>query len=111
MARKTVGKASRTSPQLVVRLSDQQDEDLKAAAEGLDLDVSNLVRMILTEHLSEYIHRGLKAKKKLREARAELESSTTDATESDESEGGATASASDPQGSPSTQVGERNIEL
>lgn len=71
MPRKKDDKPARGSPQLVVRLSAQLDKDLRAAAGGLDLDVSNMVRMLLTEHLGDYIRRGVRARKELREARAE----------------------------------------
>lgn len=53
--------------QLVVRVSDQLNVDLRTASEGLGVDVSNLVRMILTEHVSEYLERGSRAKKRLQD--------------------------------------------
>ncbi len=69
--RKAAGSVG-AAPQLVVRVSRELDGDLRAAAAALDIDVSNLVRMVLTEHLGEYIERGVLARKKLREARAKL---------------------------------------
>ena len=76
MPRKKTDPPARGSPQRVVRLSDRLDRDVKAAA-GLDLDVSNLVRMVLTAHLGEYIDRGRRARQALRDGRAAAESEQT----------------------------------
>ena len=66
MARKAKAKLGmkRTTktPQLVVRVSGELDGHLRAAAQGLGLDLSGLVRMMLTEHVAAYIERGLAAK-------------------------------------------------
>lgn len=58
MPRKKSSKAMHQSIQLVVRVPEVLERDLMLAAEGLGLDQSNLVRMILTEHVAEYIERG-----------------------------------------------------
>lgn len=58
---------------LIVRLSQRQDEDLRIAAEGLGLDVSNLVRLIFIEQVPAYIERGREAKLRAEAARANVE--------------------------------------
>ena len=68
MPKRKAANPAGTAPQLVVRVSRELDGDLRAAA-ALDIDVSNLVRMVLAEHLGGYIERGVLARKKLREAR------------------------------------------
>ena len=57
---------------LIVRLSQRQDEDLRIAAEGLGLDVSNLVRLIFIEQVPAYIERGRDAKLRAESARAKV---------------------------------------
>ncbi|MFO0798287.1 MAG: hypothetical protein U0804_12490 [Gemmataceae bacterium] len=58
---------------LIVRVHEQVDLDLRTAAEGLGVDVSNLVRMIFVERLPEYIERGLDARRRAEAARAKAE--------------------------------------
>jgi len=58
MPRKKGDKPKTRSPQLVVRIPDLLEKDLLSAADGLGVDLSNLVRMILTEHVGEYSERG-----------------------------------------------------
>ena len=65
MPRTKGGAVGPKAMQLVVRLNVQLDADVRAAAEGLGIDVSNLVRMVLTEHIAEYIGRGLSARKRV----------------------------------------------
>jgi hypothetical protein len=54
---------------LIVRISERQDEDLRIAAGGLGMDVSNLVRLLFTEHVPEYIARGEDAAQRAASAR------------------------------------------
>jgi hypothetical protein len=62
---------------LIVRISQQQDEDLRIAAEVLGLDVSNLVRVLLTEHLPDYMARGKDAANRAAAARVKAATSKT----------------------------------
>src|SRR6266545_2942615 len=57
---------------LIVRLSEQQDGDLRVAAESLGMDVSNLVRLIFTEHLPSYMERAENAAQRAAAARAKV---------------------------------------
>jgi hypothetical protein len=67
--KKGVEPKSRT---LIIRLSEQMDEDLRTTAAGLGIDVSNLVRMIFVEQLPTYIERGLDARRRAKSARAKV---------------------------------------
>lgn len=65
------GKDARSSgPQLVVRITEPLDLDLRCASDLLGVDMSNLVRMILTEHTPDYLKRGFDAKKRSEAARS-----------------------------------------
>jgi len=57
---------------LIVRLTEQLHADLRIGADGLGMDVSNLVRMILVEHVPTYIERGRDARRRAESARAEV---------------------------------------
>jgi hypothetical protein len=57
---------------LIVRLSEQQDDDLRKTAEALGMDVSNLVRLIFTEHLPAYMERAEGAAQRAEAARANV---------------------------------------
>ena len=74
MPRTKGGTVGPKAMQLVVRLNPQLDADVRAAAGGLGIDVSNLVRMVLTEHIAEYIGRGLSARKRVTVAREKVPS-------------------------------------
>lgn len=74
MPRTKSGAVGPKAMQLVVRLNPQLDADVRAAAGGLGIDVSNLVRMVLTEHIAEYIGRGLSARKRTTVAREKVPS-------------------------------------
>jgi hypothetical protein len=64
---------------LMIRISEQQDKDLRIAAEALGLDLSNLVRLIFTEHLPEYMARGEGAARRAADARAKAVKEASDA--------------------------------
>jgi hypothetical protein len=66
---KRKGRSRNVSPQLVVRISEDLDQSLREAASGLELDLSALVRLILVEHVAEYVERGVAAEERLRHAR------------------------------------------
>jgi hypothetical protein len=66
---KTKGRQRKVSPQLVVRISEELDRSLREAANGLELDLSALVRLMLVEHVAEYVERGVAAGERLRRAR------------------------------------------
>lgn len=57
---------------LIVRVSEQIDDDLRAAAAGLGVDVSNLVRLIFSEQLPTYLLRGVDARQRAEAARSKL---------------------------------------
>jgi antitoxin component of RelBE/YafQ-DinJ toxin-antitoxin module len=61
--------ASVGSHVLLVRVNERIDQDLHIAAEGLGIDISNLVRMVLIEQLPTYIERGIDARKRAEAAR------------------------------------------
>jgi hypothetical protein len=56
--------------QIVFRVSRDLHEALLTAGAGLGLDMSNLLRMILAEHVAEYIQRAKKAVAAREQARA-----------------------------------------
>jgi hypothetical protein len=56
------------SVQVVVRLPGSLHNALQAAAVGLGLDMSNLLRLVLSEHIGEYVTRGRKAAAALEQA-------------------------------------------
>ena len=66
---KKAGRRRTVRPQLVVRISEDLDQSLREAADGLELDLSGLVRMILAEHVGAYVERGVAAGERLRHAR------------------------------------------
>jgi hypothetical protein len=47
--------------QVVFRLPQNLHDALQAAAAGLGLDLSNLLRMMIAEHVPEYVERGRRA--------------------------------------------------
>jgi hypothetical protein len=59
-----------TAVQVVFRVPQSLHEAVQAAAQGLGLDLSNLLRMVLSEHVAEYIERGKRAAAALEQARA-----------------------------------------
>lgn len=91
------------SKTLIVRVNGQTDEDLRTAAEGLGLDVSNLVRLIFVEQLPVYIERG-------RDARIRAESARLSASESSAVKKGRPRAKPKPSDS-DEEVPSRNIEL
>ena len=56
------------SVQVVFRLPGGLHAALQAAAVGLGVDLSNLLRMLIAEHVAEYIERGRKAAAALEQA-------------------------------------------
>jgi hypothetical protein len=77
------------STQIVFRLPVPLYEALRAAADSLGLDVSNLLRMMIAEKVPEYIDRGRRAALALAEARRGAPA----AAEADLSQGGPPAAA------------------
>jgi hypothetical protein len=65
------------SLQVVFRVPQELRDALQAAAAGLDIDLSNLLRMMLREHVAEYIERGKRAAAALEQARAGLEAAAS----------------------------------
>jgi hypothetical protein len=61
--------------QINVRLPDDLLADLEFVCEALGLDLSNVVRMMLTEQRHVYLLRAREARQKLEEARKEQEGS------------------------------------
>ena len=55
--------------QVVFRVPRALHDALQAAAAGLGLDLSNLLRMMVAEHVAEYVERGRRAAAALGEAR------------------------------------------
>ena len=55
--------------QVVFRVPRGFHDALQAAAAGLGLDLSNLLRMMVAEHVAEYVERGRRAAAALGEAR------------------------------------------
>ena len=55
--------------QVVFRVPRGFHDALQAAAAGLGLDLSNLLRMMVAEHVAEYVERGRRAAAALEEAR------------------------------------------
>jgi hypothetical protein len=58
------------SVQIVFRVPADLHEALQTAATSLTLDMSNLLRLMITEHVAEYIKRGEQAADDLRNARS-----------------------------------------
>src|SRR3954470_18558403 len=56
--------------QVVFRLPQKLHDALQVAAAGLGLDLSNLLRMMIAEHVPEYIERGHRAATALEQTRA-----------------------------------------
>ncbi len=79
MAKKKPGQQRKAPLQLVVRVSHELDQTLRKAADGLEIDLSALVRMILVEHVGEYIRRGTAARKKVEDALADAADPASDA--------------------------------
>jgi hypothetical protein len=59
--------------QIVFRLPQDLHDALLTAAAGLGLDLSNLLRMMIAEHVAEYIERGRRAAAALEHARAHVQ--------------------------------------
>jgi hypothetical protein len=55
--------------QLAVRVPKALFDALQAAAAGLNVDLSNLVRLALSEHVGEYVERGRRVAAALADAR------------------------------------------
>jgi len=72
MPKRKPGYVRKSLPQLVVRIPEQLDETLRQVVDLLGIDMSGLVRMILTEHAAEYVERGLAARDRLRAAKEKL---------------------------------------
>lgn len=72
MARKKRGKPKLPTHQLVVRLTAEMDHDLRWASEGLGMDVSDLVRMLLKLHLPEYFKKAQDAEALWKEFQAKM---------------------------------------
>jgi hypothetical protein len=60
--------------QVVFRVPADLHAALLAAAAGLGLDLSNLLRMVIAEHAAEYVERGRRATAALGQARAGADS-------------------------------------
>ena len=58
--------------QIVFRITRDLHDALLTAAAGLGLDLSNLLRMMVAEHVAEYIDRGKRAAVALEQARAQV---------------------------------------
>src|SRR5262249_20289622 len=58
--------------QIVFRITRDLHDALLTASAGLGLDLSNLLRMMVAEHVAEYIDRGKRAAVALEQARAEV---------------------------------------
>src|SRR5262249_56982923 len=58
--------------QIVFRITRDLHDALLTAAAGLGLDLSNLLRMMVAAHVSEYIDRGKRAAVALEQARAQV---------------------------------------
>jgi len=63
--------------QVVFRLPRDLHDALQTAATGLGLDLSNLLRMMIAEHVPEYIERGRRAAVALGQARAQAQEAAT----------------------------------
>jgi hypothetical protein len=72
------------SEQIVFRLAQPLYEAVLLAAQGLGLDLSNLLRMLIAEHVAEYIERGKRAAAALEQARAEAQSAPAEVSETPE---------------------------
>jgi len=59
--------------QVVFRIPADLHDALQTAATGLGIDLSNLLRMMIAEHVPEYIARGRKAASALEQARANVQ--------------------------------------
>jgi len=59
--------------QVVFRIPADLHDALQTAATGLGIDLSNLLRMMIAEHVPEYIARGRKAASALEQARAAVQ--------------------------------------
>ena len=59
--------------QIVFRITRDLHDALLTAAAGLGLDLSNLLRMMVAEHVAEYIDRAKRAAVGLAQARAEVQ--------------------------------------
>jgi hypothetical protein len=57
--------------QVVFRVPQDLHDALTTAAAGLSVDLSNLLRMMIAEHVAEYIERGRRAAAALGQARAQ----------------------------------------
>jgi hypothetical protein len=57
--------------QVVFRVPQVLHDALTTAAAGLSVDLSNLLRMMIAEHVAEYIERGRRAAAALGQARAQ----------------------------------------
>lgn len=101
MAKKKVAPVRKAPPQLVVRISEDLDRNLRKAADGLELDLSGVVRMILSEHVAEYIRRGIKSRKAVQKALAEAATSQEEGDKAETSQ-----SAWEPP-----QHGKRNLDI
>jgi hypothetical protein len=78
--RKNASKPEESEPQfvqIVFRISRDQRAAVQAAATGLGLDLSNLLRMMIFENVAEYIERGKKAAALLEQARQASQATTT----------------------------------
>jgi len=77
--KKDAGKPAESQPQvvqIVFRISRDQHAALQAAAAGLGLDLSNLLRMMILEHVPEYVERGKRAAALLEQARHSAQATT-----------------------------------
>jgi hypothetical protein len=70
MAKRQNGRSKKPSPQLVVRLPPDMNEDLREAARGLGMDVSDLVRMMLKLNLPSYLKQARDARDRMAELRS-----------------------------------------
>jgi hypothetical protein len=59
--------------QIVFRVPKELHNALQTAGAGLGLDLSNLLRMLIAEHVAEYIERGRRAAAALEQARGQAQ--------------------------------------
>jgi hypothetical protein len=85
--------------QIVFRVPQDLYQALQAAAAGLAVDLSNLLRMLVREHVAEYVARGQRAAAALEQARAEV------------AQAAAPEQAQEPSRVPSLPHGRRHIQL
>ena len=90
--------------QVVFRVPRGFHDALQAAAAGLGLDLSNLLRMMVAEHVAEYVERGRRAAAALGEARRSAQPAAPAEEQAREGAPGSTLSAQ-----PAAALGEARL--